>query len=85
MLKAPRLERAESDVEDAFPWLSASDCTADGAADTPRDQRPVRDGVLWASGPVEADSDINDCCADSPEAVFEDMASLERLRACCKS
>ena len=80
MLKAPRRERAESDVEDAFPALSASDCTAEGAADTPRDHRPVRDGVLWASGPVEADSDINDCCADSPEAVFEDMAW-----ACCKS
>ena len=69
-----RRERAESDVEDAFPTLSASDWMTEGAADAPRDQRPVRLGVLWASAPVLADRVNNDCRADSPEAVFEDMA-----------
>ena len=86
MLKAPLRERTESDVDDAFPMLSASDCTAegaaDGAADAPRDHRPVREGVLWASRPVEAERVNSDCCCTpllSPEAVGDDIASLVRL------
>ena len=74
MLNAPLRERTDSDVDEAFPCDSVSDCTAEGTAEAPRDQRPVRDGVLRASGPVLADSVNNDCCADSPEAVWEDMA-----------
>ena len=84
MLKAPRRERPDSDVEDAFPTLSVSDCATEAAADGAPDV--LRDHRFWDGGSVEADRVNNgDCCADSPEAVFEDMASLERLRACCKS
>ena len=78
MLKAPRRERPESDVEEAFPTLSASDCAAEAAADGAPEV--LRDHLFCDGGSVEADRvNKGDCCADSPEAVFEDMASLERL------
>ena len=78
MLNAPRRDRPDSDVDDALPTLSASDCAAEAAADAAPEV--LRDHRFCEGGSVEADSVNNgDCCADSPEAVFEDMASLEGL------
>ena len=83
MLKAPERARKELLEDDIFPTLSVSDCawlcTTEGAALDPRDHLPGREGVLWASRPVEADKDRRDCPADWLEAVFDDIASLARL------
>ena len=78
----PLLLTTDSDVDEALPTLSASDgcwlAATDGAADVPLDQRPVREGVLRASCPVEADN-ASDCPDSVLEAVFEDIVSLVRL------
>ena len=70
VLNAPLLMRRDSDVEDARPTLSSSECcefTTDGTAEL----RRVGGGMLgasWLDGPVDGESVI--LTVLSPEAVF---------------
>ena len=69
VLKAPRRERPDSDVEDALPTLSVSDCATDGPDELRRVGGGI-DGASWLDCPVVGDSVMGTLLA--PEA---DIAS----------
>ena len=88
----PPLRQTESDVEDALPSFSLSDCArTKGAADVCRDH--LLTGVVWSAvpdcpeGPVEGDNvigveDIVCTCGLPGKCVGYVLANLEAVICC---